>query len=445
MKSTNTKLSPAPDPDTIFAQLLQDLPPETAQLARAFQAFTRARKIRTPEQLLRVVLLFAALDYSEREIAANLLLVDPRVGKLSNQAVRARLAVCLPWLQALLPHLLPRPALPALPATKRLLALDASEIRAPGRSGTWRLHALLDVVTLQLAGLQLTDVKTGETLCNFTFQAGEVVLTDRGYSHRRGVAHVVESGGAVITRYNPHHIPLVDAQRQALDSAAWLAACQRGETRTRHGFFTTPDGRLQEVWIHAYRLPEEAAARARRRCRRAGATGKYTPKALTLWLAEFVLVLSTVPPEELSAAVVLALYRCRWQVELLFKRYKSLLDFDQLRARTGSVLGQVWLHGKLLYAGLLERRAGRRCGPDWTRLDGARRGSWWRVWQLVRDELAPLITLAQCWDEAAWPQVLTALAERPRRRRLQTLSTIVVRWLQTPLLPNAPRTQEGTL
>jgi transposase InsO family protein len=307
MKTNHVKLSPAPDPDTIFAQLRQDLPPETAQLARTFQAFTRARKIQTPEQRLRVVLLFAALDYSEREIAAHLLLVDPTLTQLSNQAVRERLAACRPWLQALLPPLLERPVLPELPATKRLLALDASEIRAPGTGVTWRLHALLDIVTVQLAGLQLTDVKTGETLCNFLFQAGEVVLTDRGDSHRRGVAHVVACGGAVITRYNPHHMPLVDAQRQALDSAAWLSGCERGETRTRHGFFVAHEGCLQAVWIHAYRLEEAAAARARRRCRRAGVTGKSTPKAVTLWLAEFVLVLSTVPPEELSAAVVLAL------------------------------------------------------------------------------------------------------------------------------------------
>lgn len=416
----------------MFGELLQDLPPETVELAYECEAFVRARKIKTPTQLLRVVLLFAALDYNERAIAANVLLVDGELKKLSNQGIRERLAACLPWLQALLPRLIKRPALPELPCGKRLLALDASEICAPGTTGTWRLHALLDVVSLTLAGLQLTDVKTGETLCNFTFTAGEVVLTDRGYSHRRGVAHVVESGGAVITRYNPHHIPLVDDKGTALDSADWLADCERGETRTRHGFFTAPNQQRYEVWIHAYRLPEQAAAASRRRCRRAGARGKYTPKAVTLWLAEFVLVLSTVPPQELSAEVVLALYRCRWQVELLFKRYKSLLDFDQLRARMGSVLGQVWLHGKLLFAGLLERRAVRCCGVDWTRMDGVRRGSWWRVWQLLRDALTPLITLAQCWDWKVWPAALTALAERPRQRRLQSLSTIVVRWLQAP-------------
>lgn len=443
MTKTKTKPSPSPDPNTIFAELLQDLPPETADLAREFKAFARARKIETPEQLLRLVLLFAALDYSEREVAANLTLTCPDISKLSGQAVRCRLAACLPWLQALLPKLVRRPELPALPLWVRLLALDASEISAPGERGSWRLHALMDVVSLQLVGLQLTDLKTGETLCNFSFEQGEVVLTDRGYSHRRGVAHVLASGGQVITRYNPHHIPLQDAHGQSLDVAAWLADCERGETRTIEGFFIAPDGKLHRVWVHAYRLPEQAAAAARRRCRRAGVRGKYTPKETTLFLAEFVLVLTSVPPEVLSAETVLELYRCRWQIELLFKRYKSLLDLDQVRARAGSVLGQVWLHGKMLYACLIERRAHRRCGPDWTRMDNERSGSLWRVWRLIRDELTPLITLSQCWDLSAWPAALTALAEGRRKRRLQRLPTSVVLWLQKQPEPNQINVMEA--
>lgn len=432
MTTTKTKPSPSPDPDTIFAELLQDLPAETADLAREFKAFARARKIKTPEQLLRVVLLFAALDYTEREIAANLVLTFPAIGKLSNQAVRERLAACLPWLQALLPKLVERPVLPPLPSGLRLLALDASEISAPGGQGAWRVHALLEVVSLQLAAVKLTDRKTGETLCNFEFASGEVVLTDRGYSHRRGVSHLLKRGGEIITRYNPHHIPLYDAQGQALDVAEWLSDCERGERRTLEGFFTAPDGTRHQVWVHACRLPEQAAAAARRRCLRAGKTGKYTPRAQTLFLAEFVMVLTSVEPAVLGAEVVLELYRCRWQIELLFKRYKSLLAVDQLRARAGSVLGAVWLHGKLLYACLIEQRAGRRCGAEWTQLAGARAGSWWRVWRLIRDELTPLITLAQCWDIKAWPAALTALAERPRKRRLQRLPSAVVLWLQKP-------------
>ncbi len=424
---------PSPDPDTIFAELLQDLPPETAELAREFKAFSRARKIKTPAQLLRAVLLFAGLDLTEREVAANLILVDPTIKCLSEQAVHDRLCACQAWLQALLPRLLAQDPLPALPAGLRLLVIDATDLTAPGQTKTtWRLHAVLDLVSLQLVCVHLTDRRTGETLCNFGLAANEVVIADRGYSHRRGVAHVLASGGQVIGRYNPHTFPVLARGGAPLQVAEVLADCAPGERRTLEAQFVTPQGQTYEVWIQAYRLPGARAEAARRRCRREGQKGGYTPKASTLWLSEFILILTSLPPEVLSAETVLAFYRCRWQVELLIKRWKSLLNFDQLRARAGSTLGRVWLHGKLLYAGLLERRCRRRCGPEWTRLDQERRGTWWRVWQLMVQEITPLITLVQCWDLSAWPAALEVLAERQRKRRLQALPAAVVVWLQRP-------------
>jgi hypothetical protein len=48
---------PLTDSDTLFVDLLQDLPLEVSQLARECRAFVRAKKIKTPEQRLRVVLL----------------------------------------------------------------------------------------------------------------------------------------------------------------------------------------------------------------------------------------------------------------------------------------------------------------------------------------------------------------------------------------------------
>jgi hypothetical protein len=37
---------PPVDPDTLFADLLQDLPPETIAMAREFKAFMRAKRSR---------------------------------------------------------------------------------------------------------------------------------------------------------------------------------------------------------------------------------------------------------------------------------------------------------------------------------------------------------------------------------------------------------------
>src|SRR4029453_1712623 len=53
---------PLADPETLFEELLQDLPPETVSMAREFKAFARVRKIKTPAQLLRVVLLYCGVD-----------------------------------------------------------------------------------------------------------------------------------------------------------------------------------------------------------------------------------------------------------------------------------------------------------------------------------------------------------------------------------------------
>ncbi len=89
-------------------------------------------------------------------------------------------------------------------------------------------------------------------------------------------------------------------------------------------------------------------------------------------LAEWVLVLTTLPPAVLPTTTVLALYRLRWQVELVIKRLKFLVDIDRLRARHGSALADLYLHGKLLYAWLLETWARRRYGNGWDRRDGPR-------------------------------------------------------------------------
>ena len=112
---------------------------------------------------------------------------------------------------------------------------------------------------------------------------------------------------------------------------------------------------------------------------------------------------------------------CDYNIELAIKRWKSVLDVDALRAKAHSPLAEVWLHGKWLYALMLERRMRRQLGDRWGRLDHERVGTWWRVWGMLKDELAPMITGALCWKEDGWAACLKVLMERPRRRKLPQL------------------------
>ena len=68
----------------------------------------------------------------------------------------------------------------------------------------------------------------------------------------------------------------------------------------------------------------------------------------------------------------------------------------------------------------------RQLGDSWGWLDRERLSTWWRVWGMLKDETAPMITGALFWKEDAWVACLKVLAERPRRRKLQQLPPEVI-------------------
>ena len=414
---------PLTDPDTLFEELLQDLPPETAHMAREFKAFVRAKKVKTPEHLLRVVFLYCGLDKSLREVAGTFTALYEAI---TDQAVAERLRACGPWMQAMLRRMLPLAVGDTLPAGHRLVVIDASSIQAPGATGTdHRLHIAMDLLSLQFLEVLVSDVHTGETLKHFTLRPGDVAIADRGYAQCQGMSAAVAQGADLIVRLNPFSVVLSDAAGAPVELCVTLRR-QKTETLRTLAVTLRAAGGQYEVrgWIHAYRLNAEQANRARQKCRQGHKKG--TPSAASLFLAGWVLVFTTLAPAVLTAQTIMALYRCRWQVEIAIKRWKSVLDVDALRAKATSPLAEVWLHGKLLYALMLERRMRRQLGDSWGRLDHERVGTWWRIWGMLKDELAPMITGALFWKADAWAACLTVLAERPRRRKLQQLPSAAI-------------------
>ena len=62
-------------------------------------------------------------------------------------------------------------------------------------------------------------------------------------------------------------------------------------------------------------------------------------------------------PSEISAGEILACYRLRWQVELVFKRLKSLLAFGSIPTKTEEA-AETWINGKILLSLLTEKYPG---------------------------------------------------------------------------------------
>ena len=65
-------------------------------------------------------------------------------------------------------------------------------------------------------------------------------------------------------------------------------------------------------------------------------------------------MLTTLSAEQASWPELMQLYRLRWQIELLFKRLKSLLHFDALPSRQGPT-AKSWMLARLLAAALAQR------------------------------------------------------------------------------------------
>ena len=213
--------------------------------------------------------------------------------------------------------MLPLSAVDTLPQGRRFVVIDASSMQAPGATGTdHRLHIAMDLVSLQFLEVFVSDVHTGETLKHFTLGAGAVAVADRGYAHAQGIHAAVQQGAEVIVRLNHFSVVLGDPTGQPLSLCSALKRQPMATIRTLEVVIQSAGGQHEvRGWVHAYRLSAEQAGRARQKCRQRHKKG--APKAESLLLAGWVLVLTTLAPAMLSAQTILGLYRCRWQVEML--------------------------------------------------------------------------------------------------------------------------------
>jgi hypothetical protein len=420
-----------------FEQFLHTLPAEWEALMREHGAFTYGGKIPAPQELLRAIFLYCGPDQSLREVAGTLTLHTERI---TDQAVWKRLHRCTPFLAALVKRMLPLEELPPLPPHWRFLACDGTTIQRPGAtSADYRLHLVIDLVTLSFHEVHISDYKQGERLKNYHLHAGDVAVVDQGYCSYGGILDSVCAQGAdVIVRWN-HRLPLYEPQETShvIDLCARLKSQKPGtidsfpvqlkyaEDRKNR------DKRALLGMLHVYRMTAKEAQEARRKVSRKHQKKQRKLSEKTLFLRQFVLVFTSLSCAVFSGEMVLALYRCRWQIELAIKRMKSLININKLRAKRGSQLAEVYLYGKVLYLLLVDQEMRTTFGHAWGGLDQERQGTWWRLYKLVKARLDALLIARWNWRQEAVPACLHVLRERPRKRRLQRLPSRVVELQQS--------------
>jgi hypothetical protein len=323
--------------------------------ARRYEALLRRREIKSAKDLLHLALAYAAGGLSLRDTAAWAALQG--LARMSDVAVLDRLRGAALWLEKLLAAILVERAAtaPPGPARRRIRLIDATTVSAPGSTGAdWRIHVEYDPAARHMVGIEVTDGRAAESLARFTIGAGEVVIADRCYAKARDLRAVRQAGGDFVVRVGWNALRLRHADGRRFDLFAALAPLGHGE-QAEAMLELLPErnrGSTVPLRLVMLRLPAEAAERGRKRARRRGQKQGKRTQPNTLRAAEYVL-LATSLGSEVTATDLLELYRTRWQIELLFKRLKSLIGLDDLPADDPD-LARTWLYAKLIAALLTE-------------------------------------------------------------------------------------------
>ena len=324
------KLCEAPDWDWSSAHRF--LPLDLDSLAVESGALVRRRGVCDGEALVRSLLLLGLPNSSVER--ASIMARELGLGRMHKTAYLKRVCKSEKLLQSLFLETL-KFSVDTGDKWKhlRLIAVDATCLCGPAAAGTdQKLHTVYDLGRGLPISVEITDRHGGEALWRHgCFGKGDLVLSDAGYGYNRSFLWALNSGARICIRFNFQSVKLYNGSQERI----WADDINA----------TMPAEDALDIVVH---LPGwDSPLRA---------VGSRNDKGEPVWL------LTDLSQEELPTYEVRQLYRRRWQVELYFKRLKSMLDLDDLPTRDGPT-ARPWIWTKLILASLAVLMAHERFSP----------------------------------------------------------------------------------
>jgi hypothetical protein len=339
-----------------FSVLLARLPADLDldRLATEHKAIQRGRKIKSGTALLRLALARGPGGLSLRDAAGWAGMLG--LSSLTNPAVKYRLDQSVNFLEAVTVHLLAaKSASQGLLWPGRTIRLaDGTCISKPASKGTdWRVHGVFDLGSGGFSHLELTDAKGAESLTRGGPVAGEVRIADRFYGRAKAWYRFRHDSGGnadLIVRMKWNGFHLTGEDNASFDLIDHLQALP--DDQVPHEIevrATVSHGVSVPIRLIVLRKTPEAAEATRKTLRSQASRKQKTLDPKSLIAAAFLVLATSLPTEGYPAEEVLAAYRLRWQIELAFKRLKSLIHIDKLPART-DLGARSWLYPHLILA-----------------------------------------------------------------------------------------------
>jgi hypothetical protein len=346
-------VSALPKDEDSWQQLLTYLPNGWDSKAKELGALKRIRNF-SSESLLRTLLIHLLNGYSLRETATCAQMAD--IADVSDVALLKRLNSSGDWFKWLSQELMYKWHEPNRKLFNRpVIAVDGTHVSEPGSTGScWRIHYGFDIKELKCVDVKITENDIGESLKNYDIQKGSVILADRGYYSKGGIAFANKNGSYVVIRMSMRDMTLYNETGKPLDTLKFLRTIHGTEAKEIPVYIKNGADQIKCRICAVKKSPpaiKKSVKKLFREHSKKQRKGKVSKDLLES--SQYFFVITTIPQSELSAKQVLELYRSRWQIELVFKRLKSIIGLGHLPKQdpTGA---RAWLHGKLFCAFLVE-------------------------------------------------------------------------------------------
>lgn len=332
--------------------LLSFFPENWVDLALDNNVAKGLRKDKDLEKYMRTLLIHIACGHSMRETVARAKLSG--LANISDVALLGRLKKAKDWLHSLCVALFEEQGIALGKNTDFPIRLfDATNVKEPGKTGSlWRIHYSVQLPSLLCDFFKLTPTKgkgAGESFFQYAIKKNDYIIADRGYSTAAGIHHVVSKKAYALVRVNTL-LPIVGLDHKPFGLLEKVQSIKKAGA-IKSWDVLIPGGKDEYVKgrICAIRKSNEAIKLAQDKIKKEAQRKRRSVRPTTIEYAKYVIVFTNFPEQSFSDFEVLDWYRTRWQVELVFKRFKSIAQLGHLPKQSDDS-SKAWLYGKLFVA-----------------------------------------------------------------------------------------------
>lgn len=336
-------------------KIIELMPEKWEEEAKETKALTRSRKIKNAKDLLILNLLYQTSGETFGKTSAMLKLMEEM--SLNKNAVYERILKSAEWLRWLSENICRKAGQLANRPTwledKQVCLIDATdESRRGSNKADYRLHYCVELFSLKMIEMHLSEAKLGEKLTNFKeLSKNSVVLADRAYATLTGIEYLKQCSSEFVLRLRANAFNLYNEKQEQVELTDYFQHLKPQENASVELFYKSGN-KYEPIRICAMKKTKEDEEKGLERIKKSNSKkmrGKVSEKQ-SIYNKYVILVTNMI---DVQSAKILELYRTRWQIELVFKRLKSIFSYDEMPSKVKNSV-EAWFYGKLLLAAICE-------------------------------------------------------------------------------------------